>query len=70
MSFSIRYRPPDADNAFVLEGVDEVVIGRNPGDDGLTLTPTTTPSPPLLSMSARLRMVCALRTPAALQRLS
>ena len=39
MSFSIRYRPPDADNAFVLEDVDEVVIGRNPGDDGLTLTP-------------------------------
>lgn len=39
MSFAVRYMPPDADAGVVLEGLDKVVIGRDPGEGGLTLTP-------------------------------
>lgn len=39
MAFSVRYRPPADGSEICFESVHEIVIGRDPGSDGLALLP-------------------------------
>ena len=39
MAFKVRYRPPADGTEVCLESVNEIVVGRDPGPDGLALLP-------------------------------